>query len=253
MLPPASGAGGKMQNLSIISHWGWGGMEAASLTVLIASPLHLLSVPFAQQQMKPIHTHYCFLIEHIDIFEVILTAMIVCSFYFSVQYHRTTYYRLTLSSVLTLGSIRWDAPLPVSMPQSWWILSVLQVANSNLTVCGNSNWPSKSLLCNTISLKGTNLEKTGSPRCPQGVCVLYNVSLADFTSGSLLLSQSQHLRWFAILGPNIQHYWLKVCEIREVSINKFGFSFFVSSGKISQNSLVVRSRLGLIKSKWTQD
>lgn len=133
------------------------------------------------------------------------------------------------------------------------LMNSMQVANSNLTACGNWSWPYKSLLCKTISLKGTNLEKTGSPRCPQGVCVLYNVSLADFTSGSLLLSQSQHLRWFAILGPNIQHYWLKVCEIREVSINKFGFSFVVSSGKISQKSLVVRSRLGLIKSKWTQD
>lgn len=118
MLPPASGPGKKMQNLPIISHWGWGEIEAALLTVLIASPLYLLSVPFAQQQMKPIRTHYCFLIGHIEIFEVILTAMIVCSFYFSVQYHRTTYYRLTLSSVLTLGSIRWDVSLPVSMPQS---------------------------------------------------------------------------------------------------------------------------------------
>lgn len=71
---------------------GWGAIEAASLIALIASPFHLVSVPFAQQQRKPIHNHYCFLIGHIDIFKVSYIVMIACSLYFSEQQYLCQYH-----------------------------------------------------------------------------------------------------------------------------------------------------------------
>ena len=59
--------------------------------LLIASHFHLLSVPFAQQQVKLIHNQCCFLPGQVDIPEVGLTwsyiVMIMCSLYFFEQFY----------------------------------------------------------------------------------------------------------------------------------------------------------------------
>lgn len=65
-----------------------------------------------------------------------------------------------LSSLLGLTACshqrsHWDLSWDVPLSEFWWreILSMMEAANSNLTVCGNWKCPHKSLLCNNVSLK----------------------------------------------------------------------------------------------------